>query len=128
MEKVLFVGPDDKVALVKQIIEAIPGLKIVGTDGNDNIEEILQEPQMSNVDGLVARLKPIFYNNAEDVRLFLKEINGMKQKDITALVNEWVKDKRISDYGNSRKGDLWAILNAVGLYNKSRQNWNRRVF
>ena len=50
------------------------------------------------------------------------------QDDITDLVNRWVKERRISDYGNSRKGDLWAILYDAGLYPKSRQNWNRRVY
>ena len=76
---------------------------------------------------LIEKLKPIFYNNEENVRLFLKEISGMKPGDITDLVNRWVKDKRISDYGYSRKGVLWKILYEAGLYAKSRQNWNRRV-
>lgn len=76
---------------------------------------------------LIEKLKPIFYNNEEDVRLFLKEIVGMKHKNITDLVNKWVQDRRISDYGNSRKGELWRILEQAGLYTKSRQNWNRRV-
>ena len=77
---------------------------------------------------LVEKLKPIFFNNENDVRLFLKEISGMKDKDITDLVNRWVQDKRISDYGNSRKGVLWGILNNAGLYTKSLQNWCRRVY
>ena len=77
---------------------------------------------------LIARLKPIFYNNEDDARLFLKEINGMKPGDITDLVNTWVRDKRISNDGNSRKGVLWEILNDVGLYSRSRQNWCRRVY
>ena len=77
---------------------------------------------------LIARLKPIFYNNEDDVRTFLKEIAGMQPNNITDLVNKWVKDKRISDYGNSRKGELWEILNDAGIYTKSRQNWNRRVY
>ncbi len=76
---------------------------------------------------LIEKLKPIFYNNEEDVRLFLKEISGMKTGDITDLVNRWVTDKRISNYGYSRKGVLWEILYDAGLYAKSRQNWNRRV-
>ena len=77
---------------------------------------------------LVEKLKPIFFNNENDVRLFLKEISGMKDKDITDMVNRWVHDKRISDYGNSRKGVLWGILNNAGLYTKSLQNWCRRVY
>lgn len=77
---------------------------------------------------LVDELKPLFYNNMDNVRQFLNEIDGMTPNDITDLVNQWVKDKRISDYGNSRKGVLWDILNRAGLYTKSRQNWNRRVY
>ena len=78
-------------------------------------------------DELVDLLKPIFYNKEVDVRAFLKEIAGMKPKDITDLVNRWVMDKRISDYGNSRKGVLWETLHEAGLYKPSRQNWDKRV-
>ena len=90
-------------------------------------DEIFEEDAPQDGE-LIEKLKPIFYNNKEDVRLFLKEIKGMKQKDITDLVNKWVEEKRISDYGNSRKGDLWSILKDAGLYAKSRQNWCRRVY
>lgn len=81
-----------------------------------------------DIEKLTERLKPIFYNNEDDVEVFLKEIKGMSPNDITDLVNRWVKEKRISDYGNSRKGDLWTMLNDAGLYTKSRQNWCRRVY
>lgn len=77
---------------------------------------------------LVQELKPLFYNNEADVKIFLKEIDGMPPNDITDLVNQWVQEKRISDYGNSRKGTLWEILKDAGLYSKSRQNWCRRVY
>lgn len=77
---------------------------------------------------LEERLRPVFYNIDENVRQFLKEIKGMQANDITDMVNRWVKDKRISDYGNSRKGVLWEILKDAGLYTKSRQNWCRRVY
>ena len=90
-------------------------------------DEIFEEDAPQDGE-LIEKLKPIFYNNEEYVRLFLKEIKGMKQKDITDLVNKWVEEKRISDYGNSRKGDLWSILKDAGLYAKSRQNWCRRVY
>ena len=107
-----------------------------GTEEAEVLEElsddVSQEKQVrpeeeAGVD-LVEKLKPIFFNNENDVRLFLKEISGMKDKDITDLVNRWVHDKRISDYGNSRKGVLWGILNNAGLYTKSLQNWCRRVY
>lgn len=103
---------------MKQIHEEIERLeKEKGVLGDDIDNEDLTE-----------RLKPIFYNNEDDVEIFLKEIKGMSPNDITDLVNRWVKEKRISNYGNSRKGDLWTMLNDAGLYTKSRQNWNRRVY
>lgn len=94
----------------------------------EDAEEVHSEVDVSQYDAeLIEKLKPIFYNNEGDVRLFLKELSGMKSGDITDLVNRWVKEKRISDYGYSRKGVLWEILNDAGLYTKSRQNWCKRV-
>lgn len=84
-------------------------------------------PEEINVTDLVEKLKPLFFNNENDVRLFLKEISGVKPNSITDLVNLWVKDKRISDYGSSRKGDLWKILHDAKIYPRTVQNWNRRV-
>jgi len=94
-------------------------------------DDVSQEKQVrpeeeAGVD-LVEKLKPIFFNNENDVRLFLKEISGMSPNNITDLVNKWVQDKRISDYGSSRKGDLWKILHDAKLYPRTIQNWNRRV-
>ena len=81
-----------------------------------------------NEEEVAEKLRPIFFNNENDVRLFIKEIAGMPSNDVTDLVNRWVEGKRISDYGNSRKGVLWEILHKAGLYTKSRQNWCRRVY
>lgn len=83
--------------------------------------------EASSDEELVAKLMPIFYNNENNVRQFLKEIRGMEQEDITDVVNQWVKYKRISNYGNSRKGVLWGILHEAGLYTKTKSNWNGRV-
>ena len=96
----------------------------------EGVEETEEKEELGEnaITDLIEKLKPIFFNNENDVRLFLKEISGMKDKDITDLVNRWVHDKRISDYGNSRKGVLWGILNNAGLYTKSLQNWCRRVY
>ncbi len=108
--------------MIKFIQYNVPGQQ------DDWKEQKVQEAEVVQDDAdLIEKLKPIFYNNEEDVRLFLKEITGMKPGDITDLVNRWVKDKRISDYGYSRKGVLWEILNEAGLYTKSRQNWCKRV-
>lgn len=96
---------------------------------SDDVGQEGQEKQEEDAGAdLVEKLMPIFYNNETDVRAFLKEIAGMKPNNITDLVNTWVKNRRISNYGNSRKGVLWEILNDAGLYTKSRQNWCRRVY
>ena len=94
---------------------------------NEEDNEVLQEIQLMGKE-LEQQLMPLFYNNEGDVKLFLKEIDGMSPNDITDLVNQWVKDKRISNYGNSRKGDLWKILHDAKLYPRTIQNWNRRVY
>ena len=100
---------------------------------DDVDQEGVEEPEEKEglgenvVTDLVEKLKPIFFNNENDVRLFLKEISGMKPNSITDLVNMWVQDKRISDFGSSRKGDLWKILYEAKLYPRTIQNWNRRV-
>lgn len=96
------------------------------------VEDVQDEEEVNDEveDGedLVAKLLPIFYNKEEDVRLFLNQIRGMATEDITELVNQWVKEKRISDYGNSRKGVLWGILHKAGLYKRTKSNWCGRVY
>ena len=95
---------------------------------DDSGQDKQEEPEEETGVDLVEKLKPLFYNNEEDVKLFLKEIAGMDSNNITDLVNIWVQDTKISNYGYSRKGVLWKILYDAGLYTKSRQNWNRRVY
>ena len=94
---------------------------------NEESTEVAEETQPVDND-TVQKLKPLFYNNEDNVWRFLKEIDSMPPNDITDLVNQWVKDKLISDYGNSRKGELWKILHDANLYSRTIQNWNRRVF
>ena len=78
-------------------------------------------------DVLVGKLLPIFYNDEGNVRRFLKEITGVPASAVTDVVNRWVGERKISDYGNVRKNALRKILTEAGLYDKSPQNWNRRV-
>lgn len=119
-----FFGLLDRISILTDILTGHAteyGLEAVFT-------ELQQEtPEVQNSADLVERLKAIFYNNEENVQLFLKEIAGMSANDITDLVNRWVKEKRISDYGSGRKGDLWKILHDAKLYPRTIQNWNRRV-
>ena len=104
-----------------------PVQQVSPTKDEDKGEVVYEEQDEKDDVDLVEKLKPIFYNNVTDVKASLKEISGMKPGDITDLVNRWVKDKRISNYGYSRKGELWKILNEAGIYTKSRQNWFKRV-
>ena len=103
-------------------------LNVDKAEVNMDSTPLTEEKAVEISEELVEKLKPIFYNNEANVRTFLKEIAGMQPNNITDLVNKWVKDKRISDYGNSRKGELWEILSEANLYTKSRQNWCRRVY
>ena len=108
-------------------------LKVNGNNyynGNTEMEEPTDatEGTQPEDNDTVQKLKPLFYNNEDNVKRFLKEIEGMPPNNITDLVNQWVKDKLISDYGNSRKGELWKILHDAKLYSRTIQNWNRRVF
>lgn len=106
---------------------AMPGATVNQSPVQQVTPEIVEDKSEETEDDLVEKLKPLFFNNENDVKLFLKEISGMQPNNITDLVNTWVQDKRISDYGNSRKGDLWKILHDAKLYPRTIQNWNRRV-
>jgi len=111
------------------------GQLILEMNGNNYYnDELIQEdsnqptPESNPANvNVIEMLKPLFYNNDDNVTRFLNEIDGMSSNNITDLVNQWVKEKLISDYGNSRKGDLWKILHDAKLYPRTIQNWNRRV-
>lgn len=106
---------------------AMPGATVNQSPVQQVTPEIVEDKSEETEDDLVEKLRPLFFNNENDVKLFLKEISGMQPNNITDLVNTWVQDKRISDYGSSRKGDLWKILHDAKLYPRTIQNWNRRV-
>ncbi len=74
---------------------------------------------------IIEKLKPIFYGSEEVATEFLMSIQGMKGTQITAKVNQMVKEKKISEL--SRKHDLWLILHESNIYEKTEQNWNSQV-
>lgn len=74
---------------------------------------------------IVELLLPIFYNIEKDVQDFLEKVEGMDDLQITALVREWVKLKKISDQSKKRK--LWSVLHAARLYRSTETNWNNQV-
>lgn len=90
--------------------------------------ELLEKEQKCAIDNrkeIVAKLSPIFFNDEAEVSSFLSEIQGMKPKQITDLVNQLVSARKISEM--SRKRELWAVLHEYGLYDKSESNWNSQV-
>ena len=90
--------------------------------------EWLEKEQKCVIDNrkeIVAKLKPIFYNDETEASSFLSEIQGMKAKQITDRVNQLVRQRVISEM--SRKRELWLVLHDYGLYDKSESNWKSQV-
>ena len=95
--------------------------------------EIPQQPREPEVlttthnEEFIKQLMPIFYNDLDKIEKFLTMIRGMKPNAITDIVNDYVDNGWISNYGYTRKGVLWKLLYDEGLYKKSKANWNNRV-
>lgn len=66
-----------------------------------------------------------FYSDKESALEFVRTIKNMKPVQITALVNDWVKQGKISKLSCGR--DLWKPLHKHGLYMPSETNWNKQV-
>jgi hypothetical protein len=105
---------------------SLPKLKIQ-TIGMLSMEWIEREHkcEIENRKEIVAKLRPIFYNDEEEANSFLSDILRMKATEITDRVNQLVSAHMIS--GMSRKRDLWSVLHEYGLYDKSESNWNSQV-
>lgn len=80
-----------------------------------------------NNEELVNQLLPIFFSDNERIEIFLSLIRNVRPNVVTDIVNDYVKNKWISNYGNSHKGVLWKILHDAGLYKPSKSNWNNMV-
>ena len=113
---------------IGQLILKVNGDNHYNDDINKEKPKVVAGESQPMDDETVEKLKPLFYNDEEKARQFLKEIEGMQPDNITELVNRWVEKNLISNYGNSRKGELWQILTDAGLYTRTRQNWNRRDY
>ena len=106
---------------------SLPKLKIQAI-GMLSMEWIEQHTPMGLCDqqqGVVERLKPIFYGSEEEAKAFLESIHGMKATQIIAKVNQLVADKKISDLSKHR--DLWSVLNESKIYKRTESNWNQQV-
>ena len=56
MKKVSIVVPDDKVALVERLVEAVPGMDIVEVKDMDSIEEFQRKSPMERLDFAIRRV------------------------------------------------------------------------
>lgn len=93
-----------------------------------NVRQQAVQPQESGAEGeqgIVDELKPMFFGIEENARRFIESVQGAKPTQITDLVNQWVRERKISDL--SRKSDLWRVLHDCGIYTKSKSNWNMQV-
>lgn len=66
-----------------------------------------------------------FMGIKENALLFVSMARNMKPRQITELVNAWLKMNRISPL--SCKRDLWKPLHDHGIYDCSEANWNNQV-
>ena len=71
---------------------------------------------------LTVQLTPIFNFNPDWARDFLLLARGQKTTDITQLVSQWVRCKRINPDLCHRP--LWTALHDAGIYNATESNWN----
>ena len=82
-----------------------------------------QEPEEEDSE-LGRRLVP-FFNKEEEAMKFPERIKGMKNQEITKLVNVlWEKGVISSD---TKPTDLWRVLHDLGYYTAGDRNWNDQV-
>lgn len=56
MRKITIVGPDDKVALVRELVKTIPDMEIVEVKDVDRITEFQRKPPMERLDFAIRRV------------------------------------------------------------------------
>jgi len=91
--------------------------------GSEKPEEEAVEPVED--EELTRRLVPLF-NSEEEAGKFPARIKGMKNMEITKLVNVlWDKGVFSND---TKPTDLWRVLHDMGYYTAGDRNWNDQVF
>ncbi len=73
----------------------------------------------------ISEIVSCFMGDKEMALQFVGMARNMKPKQITELVNAWLKMNRISPL--SCKRDLWKSLSEHGIYPCSESNWNAQV-
>lgn len=74
---------------------------------------------------VINSLLPIFKNNRDEVVAFLNTADGQKSTAITEMVNDLLRESKITKSGCKR--DLWTILHDIGFYRPGESTWNKQV-
>lgn len=90
-----------------------------------DLEKEKQLLSQDKEDMIIELLKPIFYGDEQDVKDFLKKIDGRSDTEITDTVYEYLKVRKISDKSKNRP--LWMVLHAARLYRATEQNWTKAL-
>ena len=112
MRKITIVGPDDKVALVRELAMAIPDMEIVEVKDVDSIEEFQRKPPMERLDFAirsVASEKGLMVNRYDFVWLYAavqegqlkgiekyKSVNSFRQHLINIRIKKVPSNSTIS--------------------------------
>ena len=70
------------------------------------------------------KLIECFYSR-EDAEDFMRSIQGLRGTEITAMVRQFVRERRISDMSCYKP--LWEALHELGIYKYTLSNWNQQI-
>ena len=112
MKQILIVVPDDKVALVRELVMAIPDMEIVEVKDVDSIEEFQRKPPMERLDFAIRRVaneKGVLVNRYDFAWLYAavqegqlkgiekyKSVNSFRQHLINIGINNVPSNSTIS--------------------------------
>lgn len=90
-----------------------------------NVTQVGKSQQTDEKDAELARRLLPLLGDEEEARKFPMRIHGMKNTDITKLVNTlW--EKGVIPEG-TKPTDIWKVLHDLGYYTASDRNWNDQV-
>lgn len=72
---------------------------------------------------IVELLKPHFFNDEANARLFLDQIQGASTKMVISIVNKFLKDENVHNAGKP----LYKILHDHKLYSGTYSNWSAQI-
>lgn len=97
----------------------------VDTPAKGVVNPVAENKEKKEYDCFIKLLAKCFYDDASVAKEFIDEIRPMKPRQVTMLVNQWVRAKKISDSSCHR--ELWKLLHENGYYKCSESNWNNQV-